>query len=139
MFTGGVEGEQHLSDVMEVDCVTTERGEGRCVCVCERQAGGTRMRRSACERRLAHERWSLGAHTETVSVRLGHNGRVRAGGGAALRMMLAARHGDPAAGVGCRAWEPSDAWAWGSRRDDRAARRSARVHAARARAQCIGT
>jgi hypothetical protein len=41
-FTGGVEGEQHHSDVMEVDCVTAERGEGRCVCVCESQAGGTR-------------------------------------------------------------------------------------------------
>jgi hypothetical protein len=42
-FTGGVEGEQHLSDVMVVDFITTERGEGRCVCVCESQAGGTRM------------------------------------------------------------------------------------------------
>jgi hypothetical protein len=96
-------------------------------------------RRSACGRRSVHERWSLGAHTETVSVRLGHNARVRAGGGAALRMMLAARHGDRAVGVGCRAWEPSDAWARGSRRDDRAARHSAQVHAARAQAQRTGT
>jgi hypothetical protein len=36
------------------------------------------------QRRSAHERWSLGAHAETVSVRLGHNALVRAGGGAAL-------------------------------------------------------
>jgi hypothetical protein len=74
-------------------------------------------RRSVCERRSAHERWSLGAHAETVSVRLGHNARVHVDGGAALQVMLAARHGDPAVGVGCRAWEPSGAWARGSRRD----------------------
>jgi hypothetical protein len=43
-----------------------------------------KQRRSACERRSAHEQWSLGAHTETVSVRLRHNALVRAGGGAAL-------------------------------------------------------
>jgi hypothetical protein len=81
---------------------------------------------SACvrARQPARERWqsacewrSLGAHAKTVSVRLGHNARVRACGGAALQVMLAARHGDPAVGVGCRAWEPSDAWARGSRRD----------------------
>jgi hypothetical protein len=50
--------------------------------------------------------------------------------GTALRAMLVARHEDPAVGVGCRAWVPSDTWAQGSRRDDRAARCSARVHAA---------
>jgi hypothetical protein len=85
---------------------------------CVRAGRAARERwQSACERRSAHKRWSLGAHAKTVSVRLGHNARVRACGGAALQVMLAARHGDPAVGVGCRAREPSDAWERGSRRD----------------------
>jgi hypothetical protein len=49
-ITGGVEGEQHLSDLMEVDCVTTERGEGRCIRVRESQAGGA-LRKHAAGRR----------------------------------------------------------------------------------------
>jgi hypothetical protein len=56
-FTGGVEGEQHLSDVMEVDCVTTERGEGRCVCVRESQAGCTRTTAARRARQDGDRSW----------------------------------------------------------------------------------